>query len=278
MKEQEMLEKEIEFINLFGYKVQGPDNSNRYLVVDKKGKSVGFIQRKKLHKKNVKKDKPAVYGYVIKIDSQKFKYGKTINLSREYDVNYSFDIISGKLGENHIELTMSDWSSMTIWGGKFGFISLKISSTQFFVDFRSELENYKVNEVILIRDLNYDTEYGYDISYRKKEELDPNKYNTLNLIIYQRYDGDLEVRQKYWNNHVLKRQFISRISSTIGEVVDKQELGTNALYHLKYILSQIIPTEENILDILVSKADIEKEGIVYKFLTKEMEEVKTLKK
>ena len=65
----ESLESELKFLELFGLTLEGPDNSNRYKVFDENKKEVGFIQKKKLHNKNVKKGRVATFGYVTEIET-----------------------------------------------------------------------------------------------------------------------------------------------------------------------------------------------------------------
>ena len=76
--QEELIREEIEneetFVNLLGYKAIGPDNSNRFIIVDENNNNVGFIQRKKLHNKNVKRGLPAIFGYQMEIESPTIHY------------------------------------------------------------------------------------------------------------------------------------------------------------------------------------------------------------
>jgi len=216
-----MLEKEIDFIKLFGLNVIGPDNSNRYLVVDKNGKSVGFVQRKKLHKKNVKKGKPAIFGYVIKVDSSKLKYGKRIYFNKHYNINYTFNIRNREYGDDHVELTMSECPSMTVWSDKFRYINLQISNNRFSLIFKGELDCFNTQECVSIEDTPACQEYAYDIEYKKKDS--EGKSSTLYSGIRDNYSkNELKAKQLYWRNgNTLKREFVSTFFGNVEEVIEK---------------------------------------------------------
>ena len=51
------IKSEQKLLDLLGYTAIGPDNQNRYLIFDEKGQEVGFIQRKRIHKRKEKKIK-----------------------------------------------------------------------------------------------------------------------------------------------------------------------------------------------------------------------------
>ena len=88
-------ETEKKLIELFGYNLLEPDNSNRMLIVDKDDNQVGFIQYKKLFKKNIKKNLPATYGYNFVIDSPTIScniYRKNIDkIEESSDNNFTYE-------------------------------------------------------------------------------------------------------------------------------------------------------------------------------------------
>ena len=105
------IESEQKLLDLLGYTAVGPDNQKRYLIFDETGQEVGFIQRKRLHKRKENK----VFGYVMEIHSDNITCSnvRKINSMKEYDFYdtsfyYEFDIRNKNGNMDHVKLQMND--------------------------------------------------------------------------------------------------------------------------------------------------------------------------
>ena len=105
------IKSEQKLLDLLGYTAIGPDNQNRYLIFDEKGQEVGFIQRKRIHKRKENK----VFGYVMEIHSDNVSCSNVRKISsmNEHDFydksfSYEFDIRNKNGNMDHIRLQMND--------------------------------------------------------------------------------------------------------------------------------------------------------------------------
>lgn len=120
---QHNLEKEKRLIDLLGYDLVGPDNSNRWRIFDK-NMEVGYIQYKKLYGGNLKKGYPKNFGYNTFIDSSTiaFESPRTLNNNSFY----KFDLKRNNHKIAHVEMNIGNFPSLILYSEKYGSISFKV--------------------------------------------------------------------------------------------------------------------------------------------------------
>ena len=124
------IESEEKLIKMLGYNLKGPDNSNRWIITDKDHENVGFIQYKKLHKKNSPKGLEAIYGYHTEINSKDIYFSKT-RKETDTDFKYEFSIKREDECLDSIELN----KLMLLFKVGCGFIQICFFFTHYVLDF-----------------------------------------------------------------------------------------------------------------------------------------------
>lgn len=267
MQENLNIDIEERFIKFLGYKVIGPNNSNRWIILDKNEKQVGFIQYKKIHNRNPKKNLPAVFGYETRIDSDLLSYS---NLRREDEdlnenLNYEFDN-----KDNHIEISFGKYPSITIWSDAYGYMCFNINADMFHFNFKSKTENYNLEETVIVKNRKVDIcdlfaqRYSYTLSYCDKDKsLDGKDTNTLEIIFdyhpYYQEQNKMKVEEKRWEKDVFIGQKTTVVEGTIKEAISKHKMGIEAFNHFRYILSQALPFTDDLITDILQDCDLEEE-------------------
>lgn len=143
------IESEEKLIKMLGYNLIGPDNSNRWIITDKDHENVGFIQYKKLHKKNSSKGLEAIYGYHTEINSKDIYFSKT-GKETDTDFKYEFSIKREDECLDSIELNLSENPKLTLWSEDYGYIGFYVDNYRLYLDFSSQTEKFYLEENILV--------------------------------------------------------------------------------------------------------------------------------
>ena len=274
---QHNLEMEKRLIDLLGYSLVGPDGSNRWLIMDENQNKVGYIQYKKLHNGNAKKGYVKEFGYNTFIDSPSVhceitrrindKYGKILNP----DYNYSFDIKRENQDNDHIEMNIKDFPSLAIWSNKYGNIVFKVDFQGLFLNFKSNTENFNIEEVLIYKDVeneyHSDKEYVYQLGYCKKDlELSDDNYEgrttTREISGIQYYDEDkLRIFERTWVNGKMVTDRDSIVEGSVEEMAVKHQMGIDCFNHFRFFINQIVPFNEDVVSVIVSDDTIKKNNL-----------------
>ena len=136
------IRKELCLLGLFGYGLNIDFVKNICFVV-KDGKTVGTIKYKKIHHQNKKKNLPAVYGYVVDIDSDDISCHYTRNEDDD-KLYFEFDVLNKGVKNSHVELSLDDTISLTIWNEKYGFFDFNLDKKHIYFSFPSKTDNFKI--------------------------------------------------------------------------------------------------------------------------------------
>lgn len=302
IKEINNIKHEKKLVELLGYNLIGPDNSNRWLVVDENNNQVGFIQYKKLFNKNDKKGYPATFGYCIKIDSSKISYKSTRKINnlknrftRDNQFSYAFDIKRENDDLDHVEISMDEFPYLNVWSKKYGSIDLKLDSNGLFLKFKSKTENFNVEELVIFRPnkgnrhrATHKNEYVYQIRYCDKElELsdDNLKGTTIREISgtnnpYYQEANQLSIKERTWINGKLRTNRENEVIGTIHEMAEKHQMGIDAFNHFRFLINQILPFKQDVISIMLGDEFVEerKLSLFFPELVKEETENKFQKK
>ena len=264
------LESEKKFIEFLGYSVIGPNKSNRWVILDKEENEVGFIQYKKLHKKSRKNE--AIFGYVSNIESELLSYSRTRKVKNDTDrFTFDYNDFEFDYNGNHIDISMGENPSLTIWSKEYGFMNFNIIGEKLFLNFKSKTENYNFEETItvFIDEARYGLykkkEYTYTVSYcDKNKSLDGKDVNTLEIEfkhnpLYQE-ENQIKIKERIWNKHkLIEDKKAITVNGTIKEAIEKHQFGIEAFSHFRYLVSEIIPFNEDIIGYILKERGLDEE-------------------
>lgn len=279
---QHNIEKEKTFIDLLGYTIIGPDNNNRWIIIDQNSEKVGYIQYKKLKNKNKKKGIKAIYGYETFIDSSSIKYIASREINEENEITfdkinltiknyfYKFLIKKANNEEDYIEMHIGDEPSLIICSKEYGYINFSIMYCGgLYLNYKSKTDNFNIEEVLTYHNTPYYEEhrrykeYSYQIRYCKKnfELSDSNPKGRTDREIagkqpyYENYFNDkkiLKISTKTWVNGQLKAERENDVEGTVEEMAAKNEMGLDCFNHFRFLANQIIPFNKDVISAIVS--------------------------
>lgn len=244
---------EEKLINLFGFNLIGPNNSNRWEVYEQE-ENIGYIQYKKLHNKNIKKNLPAIYGYVLHIDNGKIKVNNIRKSTDKTNPTYVIEIKNNDEYSDTVELTFNDTSSITLWSKNYGFMNFSIDNNNFYLNFRSQTENFNLEETIILVNGRLDNEnYSYTLIYCPKSKKITDDDPMVEFSVRQMpYTNEYDVTVAKCENNkysILSEDIIKDLS--IANLIEKQELGISAFKHFRYLINKIIPCQKEIISTLL---------------------------
>lgn len=239
---------EKKLIDLLGYTIIGPDNSNRYKILDN-NLEVGYIQYKKIYKKN--KYYPVTYAYITNIDSKDIIYNNTRkvydnDLKKQDNNNYSYSFeLKNENKNDYVEFSFGNFFNIQIWSKKYGYMTFSIDCNGLHLNYKSETDNYNIEEIILYRS----DAYSYQISYSKKNS---NNVVTLDISGYSLYNNKLRIIENKFINDKLVNNKKSDVLGNIEEMVTKHQIGIVSFNHFRYLINKILPFKIDIIDIFVT--------------------------
>ena len=277
-KERDMdsIESEERLLDLLGYYVDGPDNSNRWKILDNSGNVVGFIQRKKLVKKNNKKNLGPIFGYCMEIDSKDIKYKgqrrlNSRNLPNFYDerFEYSFKIRNILNDMDTIELSLGNNPKIMIRSKDYGISEFSNDGDILKLAYTSAEDSFIIDETIFVKseeNLEGNKEYTYSNSltaYTTPDYTEESKQIITQISFYQRGEDEdskvIKVVEKAWLNGVIIKEEQNLLANTIAEAITAHSVGVQALNNQRNLLNEHYPWNEEIMDALFKHKTIEQE-------------------
>lgn len=247
---QHNIESEKNLINLLGYSITESDNSNQFLIMDENQKQVGYIKYKRVNKK---KNLPDVYGYQMFIDSDKFFYKSIRNLNSRnqrlfYDTSFLYEFKLKR--ENNvfedIIIDMGITPSLILWSKEHGFMDFKIENNQMYLNFKSNLENFLIEETIIVELSECEKIYEYCLSYSSKKDDSKDK-KMINISFKTLKNNQLEIVEKKWIKENLLKEKTSIVDGTIKEAIIKHGIGIDSFSYFRYLINKEIPFKEEII-------------------------------
>lgn len=261
-KDVHNIEHEKKLIEMLGYNLIGPDNSNRWLVVDENSKNVGFIQYKTIVNKNVKKGLSAIHGYHTEIDSPIIKYNETRKLQIKNDFfsyfSYEFDI-KRENGTDHIKISVGDYPSLILWSKEHGFISFSINSDRLSLNYKSKTENFNIEESVTVELLTTNKAYEYCLSYCDiDKDISSADFTSLHISFstienYVDNKSRLRIKQRKWKNRKFLSESSSIVDGTIKDAIVSHKMGIDSFNHFRYLINQILPFKEEVIAAMLEK-------------------------
>ncbi len=269
------LENEENLLNVFGYTLVGPNSFNCWQIVDDKKHEVGHIQYGLIGSEEES------YGYKMEFNTPKIDCKSTRSA---YDLNgnpieYSsthFDIhIKRKNGDiDYVSMTIGDFPKINLWSNQYGFMSFNVDAEGLYLNFRSETENYNVEEVIAYQNTKdyKHKEYTYQLRYCKNNrELSSESpvgsvTREISGVQENAYDGKLNVTERTLVHGILRREKESTVKGTLEEMVILHQMGIDAFEHFRYLINKALSTKEDIIPVVVSEKIIVERGLGALFL------------
>lgn len=258
------LDHEERFIDLLGYELIGPDNSNRWIINDG-NEIVGFIQYKKLVNKS--KKNPAIYGYVTEINSKDILY-KCVRKNNNEFIKFLYDFdVKRKSGQlDHVEISINNSISIDVWSNK-QHIDFKIENNGLFLSFPSTTDNFNIKEVVEYKNSDMNKEYLYQITYSKKNKS--NSRTTLEISgrsdKYLQHIGHIELHEISWIDNKLQESKSCNVLGTVEEMLACHEMGIDTFKHFRFLINQILPFKKEIFLSFLSEEMIKKFNL-YEFV------------
>ena len=152
------IESEMKLVSMLGYNLIGPDNSNRWLIMDENNNTIGFIQYKKIFNKNTTKGYSKTYGYHMELDSRGMNYKATRKIENESGkigldsrFSYGLDITRENGDIDHLDIHVGDYPELTLWSKEYGFMKFKIDCEGLYLNFKSKTENFNTEEILVYK-------------------------------------------------------------------------------------------------------------------------------
>ena len=262
------IEYEEKIVNLFGCNIIGPDNSNRWTIVDEDNNKVGFIQYKKWYGGKKKKGLPKEFAYFIEINqNNSFDHIRKVHDTNETYFNYIMKLDKENCSDNELaEICLNEYPSLEIWSEKYGHMSFHVyDDTGLYLNFKSKTDNFNVEETVTFKP---DKEYSYELCYCKNDkELDDSnlKGSTIRQLSGKynpicKSDG-LILEDRTWVNGKMRTNKKYKVEGTVEEMVNKHQMGIDAFNHFRFLINQILPFEKDIISEMLSDKLIEEKGL-----------------
>lgn len=272
---QHNLEKEKKLIDLLGYNLIGPDNNNRWIILDENNNEVGFIQYKKLHNGNKKEGVAKIFGYHTIIDSKDIACeftreanDKNGSIMTDIDYNYKIDIKKDNEKTDHIELSMGKFPCITMWSKEYGFINFSVDGLQLYLNYKSKTDNFNIEEILIysnIGDKDYkNDEYTYQLRYCKKD-LELSDFNakgrTSREIRGVSVDDRFMVIETTWINDKFRNQKRNIVDGNVKEMAIKHQMGIDCFNHFRYLINKILPFKKDLIETMLTDDIIARNGL-----------------
>lgn len=257
------IKHEQKLLDMLGYKLL-LDNGNKWMILDDKEHPVGFIERERKFRKNKKRGLPNTYQYTMSIESETISYKNTRIENKDNLYQYEF-YVKDKNGNLHfVDISCdSDYPNISINNDDYN-DRISIDYRGLYCNFRSKTKKHFVEETIIYRvapDDISNSEYTYQIDYCKKDKSldDISKKGVTSRTLsatadfYQRCSDCITLNKStYYNNRLYKMEYDNEkwMTGTVEEVAIKNEMGIEAVNHLRYKFNEILPFKEEIFETL----------------------------
>lgn len=245
---QNDLKFETIFLELLGFKITEPNNSNRCMILDENDLEVGFIQKKKIYGGRKKYNKAKEFGYCMEINTEQIfcRHSRRITAEDPLCVEFNTTLKREDGTEDGLSVCIAfdDSVSFTIHSDLYGFSNFSLSSEKLFFNYKSKTENYQIEETVSLTDEKNEKKYFYTLNYCDKDADFQNYTDVVSCQFEVRCDRDSQ--QKTIINRLFdkgKNVETERyeVEAELGEIVALHELGIESLNHYRYLLTEILP-------------------------------------
>ena len=250
-------------IDLLGYNIVGPDNSNRWIILDS-DKQVGFIQYKKIKKSS--KENPAIYAYCTEIDSSTIIYNKIRNSeSTKFCDEVFYELCVKNEADIPINFRFSFGDVPSIHGGsKNSWFHFNIGSGNLHLNFTSKSEVTNFEEFVdYCTNIELRPRFTYVVTSHDKKTNAVLSHLSLSVGTDKRLmkKNQVEVTERYAFDDSLGEYTKCILNGTVEEAALNNEMALEALNYFRNLINELLPFNVNLFDILVTNEVIEVNGL-----------------
>lgn len=236
------IESEVKFLRLFGLEVV--PTSEGYSVVD-------------INKSEVGKITPlGDEHYQVEVETATFKY-KVARPKEKHDFDYDFFV---KRNEEllRVSLALGKKSGIQIRSKEAGNLSFLIDESNMHLDFDEFGIESKINEKVDLevkpcgKNGEYEKRYRYHVTAGKKKKLGSIGLELLYSFVPGAVEeGYLKQRETKFRNGHLATMITHIVKGSLQDAILEHKIGIDAMVRFRYLMSQLLPFDREILSILV---------------------------
>ncbi len=267
------IDKEKKLIELLGLDIVGPDENNRWTVIDKENRPVGYIQYKLVSKP--KKRNKAIFGYETKIDTDKVRYRgikKPSILGNDWDdvFNYELDIKNGGQNPEHLEFTLFEGFVDLSWHSKkYGLVYLTVNDRSLNFSFPINFSKDRKKEMTLSYQWSAEPQLGNPNTYTcgiVEQTLMGECLNATCVTLEEKSSmGEepyvIEKKTDFKDNEFFVNKRNTIHCSLEQAVSEHYRNGIEYFGQLRDLLNRELPFENEIIESLLSEDLIEERGL-----------------
>lgn len=248
--------QEIKFLELFGYNYIKGENGNKWIIEDENHNEVGLVQLEKGINKVTKEDE---YSYHTKIDSELITCDFFRNRASEDDYgNYVFKVKRKNDKTDEVFLRLGKYSRFYMESEEYGPLQLNVFRKGIHLDFNSRTDNYYFREILTYYNNPEEQEYSYEIKYcdseiSSRDEMD--KYIKIrgSYIKNMNKPNEILIEEEEKRDNEEKRYKKEIVKGTVEELAKKHGMGIRSIEHFRYLISNLIPTKQDLFSIMISQ-------------------------
>ena len=263
-------------VDLLGYSLVGPDNSNRWIVLDENNQNVGFIQYKKYKVSNktqnihsVKSTYEKQFAYYTKIDSPTVKFEKERVVGRS-DYTAHIYIKGDSKRDPYFVIDFDIVPRIWTNNKKYGYINFHIYNNELYLN----TQNYEfTGNVVETKEGIVEERFIYSntdsrLVYNMEKVVDNNQsfvqIFATNNNNYKK-EKQINVTNSLWINKEEIDNSQTTVNGTIEEFLEKFQIPLNYFNQFKDYVGKVLPFKKNIVDLLITPEVIENNNLEFLF-------------
>ena len=253
------IESEKLLVELLGYTLEGPDENNKWIILDEVGNPVGYIKYKKFNNGDKENGFTPVYGYRMTIDSDKVFY-KDNRAKDHKGFSYDFDI--KRKEPVHVALNLGDYAGISIWDNMYkNYWNFRVNNRELCLDFNDETENFETMETVTCKNWgipNYMREYTYKISAYDKRDRQPMPNFEHRITGHQMFENRVVIDEMTLKNNVVTKSKISFAQGTVEELGSMNDMGIDAFNRFRFLINQTLPFTKDIIPLILTEGRVKR--------------------
>lgn len=263
------LEHEKKLLDLLSLKIVQTEEPNILAIVNRNGKQVGEIKRKRIHGRKLKK---GALGYETKLETNKVSYSFTRILEDGYKDEflkkdkssfYSFDVKNKNQNRHHVEIDLGINPSLTIWSEEYGFINFLVSERKMRFTFESTTERFHTQEHIEIvmndEELTHlAKQYYYQLDFCSIDNNLENREKKTSYIlsVNMKQEQEISLCESTWRKGKLVKNVFTEGDGKISDIIVKHKDGIEAFKRFRYLINEIIPFKKEVIKVMLEQRGI----------------------
>lgn len=250
---EDMMEHEEKFLHMLGLSMIESSNYSKIDIVDNNGVIVGFIEKRKVHSQNKKKNLPAVFGYHTEINSDTITYNATRRLDTSHH-NFQYEFKVKQENEwNDAYLALGENVDFFLKNEQ-GRVEFNVNSDRMYLSMMDDAFGIKKEKTIVVGLRDTNKKYSYTCSNSEKKENNEKDSHRTTFDIefvddscYCLNEENISIKKKKWKNGEVVETEESRMKGTIEEIISSDHLAKSEFSDFRTILNTIFCSEEDVI-------------------------------